>query len=262
MNTVHGGLFDLSGKIAVVTGASRGIGEALAKGLATQGATVVVNYQSAADRANAVVSAIEAAGGKGKAIRADVSVEADADRLIAETVSGFGRIDILVNNAGIVLPANAEDCSLDTWRRTMAVNLDGVFLVSRAAGRQMINQKSGNIISIGSMSGHIVNWPFRHAAYNVSKAGVHMLTKALATEWAEHNIRVNAIAPGYIRTELTDEVLKEHPDVVRDYWEKGAVQNRIGGVNELVGAVVYLASDAASFTTGEIITIDGGLTLR
>ena len=94
------------------------------------------------------------------------------------------------------------------------------------------------------------------------KAGVHMLTKALATEWAEHNIRVNAIAPGYIRTELTDEVIKEHPDVVRDHWEKGAVQNRIGRVEELVGAAVYLASDAASFTTGEIITIDGGLTLR
>ena len=262
MNAVQGGLFDLSGKIAIVTGASRGIGEALAKGLAAQGATVVVNYNSAVDRAEAVVSAIEAAGGKGKAIKADVSDEADADRLIAETVSAFGRVDILVNNAGIVLPAPAEDCSLETWRRTMAVNLDGVFLVSRAAGRQMIDQKSGSIISIGSMSGRIVNWPFRHAAYNVSKAGVHMLTKALATEWAEHNIRVNAIAPGYIRTELTEEVLKEHPDVVRDHWEKGAVQNRIGNVTELVGAVVYLASDAASFTTGEIITVDGGLTLR
>ncbi|MGA0540584.1 SDR family NAD(P)-dependent oxidoreductase [Neotabrizicola sp. VNH66] len=256
------GLFDLSGRVAVVTGASRGIGEALAKGLAAQGATVVVNYRSAADRAAKVVAAIEAAGGRAMAIRADVSVEADADRLIAETVAAYGRVDILINNAGIVLPAAAEDCSLDDWRRTMSVNLDGVFLVSRAAGRQMIAQKSGSIISIGSMSGRIVNWPFRHAAYNVSKAGVHMLTKALATEWAEHGIRVNAIAPGYIRTELTDEVLKEHPDVVRDHWAKGAVQNRIGGVEELVGATVYLASDAASFTTGEIITIDGGLTLR
>lgn len=262
MSHASQGLFDLSGKIAIVTGASRGIGKALAKGLAAQGATVVVNYQSAEDRANAVVAEIEAAGGRGKAIRADVSNEADADRLIAETVAAFGRLDILVNNAGIVLPAAAEECSLETWRRTMSVNLDGVFLVSRAAGRRMIDQKSGCIISIGSMSGRIVNWPFRHAAYNVSKAGVHMLTKALATEWAEHNIRVNAIAPGYIRTELTDEVLKEHPDVVRDHWGKSAVQNRIGEVGEVVGAVVYLASDAASFTTGEIITIDGGLTLR
>jgi NAD(P)-dependent dehydrogenase (short-subunit alcohol dehydrogenase family) len=126
----------------------------------------------------------------------------------------------------------------------------------------MIRQKSGSIINIGSMSGRIVNWPFRHAAYNVSKAGVHMLTKCLATEWAEFNIRVNALAPGYIRTELTEEVLREHPDVVNNVWAKGAVQNRIGSVEELVGATVYLASDAASFTTGEVITIDGGLTLR
>jgi len=262
MRNASEGLFDLSGKIAIVTGASRGIGKALAKGLAAQGATIVVNYQSAEERANAVVADIEAGGGKAKAIQADVSNEADAERLIAETLAAFGKLDILVNNAGIVLPVAAEECSLQTWRRTMSVNLDGVFLVSRAAGRRMIAQKSGSIISIGSMSGRIVNWPFRHAAYNVSKAGVHMLTKALATEWAEHNIRVNAIAPGYIRTELTDEVLKEHPDVVRDHWGKSAVQNRIGEVGEVVGAVVYLASDAASFTTGEIITIDGGLTLR
>lgn len=260
--TVTQGLFDLTGRVAVVTGASRGIGEALARGLADHGARIVVNYQAAADRAQQVVDAITAAGGQACSIRADVSVEADADRLIAEAVDAFGRVDILINNAGIVLPAPAEDCSLDDWRRTMAVNLDGVFLVSRAAGRQMIAQKSGNIISIGSMSGRIVNWPFRHAAYNVSKAGVHMLTKALATEWAEHNIRVNAIAPGYIRTELTDEVLREHPDVVANHWAAGAVQNRIGGVQELVGAAVYLASDASSFTTGEIITVDGGLTLR
>jgi len=255
-------IFDLTGRIAIVTGASRGIGETLAHGLADRGATVVVNYQSAADRAAKVVADIEAAGGHAIAIRADVSVEADADRLIAETVAAFGRVDILINNAGIVLPSAAEDTPLADWRRTMSVNLDGVFLVSRAAGRQMIVQKAGSIISIGSMSGRIVNWPFRHAAYNVSKAGVHMLTKALATEWAEHNIRVNAIAPGYIRTELTDEVLREHPDVVAKHWAAGAVQNRIGGTEELVGAAVYLASDAASFTTGEIITIDGGLTLR
>jgi NAD(P)-dependent dehydrogenase (short-subunit alcohol dehydrogenase family) len=256
------GIFDITGRVAIVTGASRGIGEALAMGLAAQGATVVVNYQSAADRAARVVEAIEAAGGTAMAIQADVSEEADVDRLIAETVAAKGRGYNHVNKPGILLPAAAEDCALETWRRTMAVNLDGVFLVSRAAGRQMIAQKSGSIISIGSMSGRIVNWPFRHAAYNVSKAGVHMLTKALATEWAEHGIRVNAIAPGYIRTELTEEVLKEHPDVVANHWEKGAVQNRIGETRELVGAVAYLASDAASFTTGEIITIDGGLTLR
>ena len=256
------GIFSLAGKKAIVTGGSRGIGKALAEGLAAHGADVAIIVQSTVERAKAVADGIRAAGRDAIVIKADVSKEADVARMADEVVARWGRIDILVNNAGIVIPGNAEDFSLDDWRRTMAVNLDGVFLVSRAVGRQMIRQKSGSIISVGSMSGRIVNWPFRHAAYNVSKAGVHMLTKCLATEWAEHNIRVNALAPGYIRTELTDEVLREHPDVVNNQWAKGAVQNRIGTVEELVGATVYLASDAASFTTGEIITIDGGLTLR
>ncbi|WP_377294630.1 SDR family NAD(P)-dependent oxidoreductase [Rhizobium sp. SG2393] len=254
--------FDLTGRVAIVTGAARGIGKALAIGLAEEGAAVVVNYAQAADRAAEVVGEIEALGGRAIAIQADVSKEDDVARLTAETIAAFGQIDILVNNAGIIYPGNAEDYPLDSWRKTMATNLDGVFLMSRDVGRHMISRRTGSIITIGSMSGRIVNWPFRHAAYNVSKAGVHMLTKALATEWAEHNIRVNAIAPGYIRTELTDQVSKEHPDVVNQYWEKGAVQGRIGTVDELIGATVYLASDASSFTTGEIITIDGGLTLR
>lgn len=261
-NSEEKGLFDLSGKVALVTGASRGIGRELALGLARQGADVAINYAAAKDRADAVVAEIEAMGRRAIAIKADVSVQADADRLIDQTVAGLGQIDILVNNAGIVMPANAEDQPFADWRRTMEVNLDGVFLVSQAAGRRMIAAGGGSIISIGSMSGQIVNWPFRHAAYNVSKAGVHMLTKALATEWAEHGIRVNAIAPGYIRTELTDEVLKEHPDVVRDHWAMGAVQNRIGETKELVSTCIYLAADSSGFTTGEIITVDGGLTLR
>ncbi|NTF09556.1 SDR family oxidoreductase [Agrobacterium rubi] len=255
-------IFDLRGRKAIVTGGSRGIGKALAEALAAHGADVAIVVRSSMDRAEVLVNELKATGVDSFAIQADVSVEADVQRMTDAVIARWGRIDILVNNAGIVLPAAAEECGLDTWRQTMAVNLDGVFLVSQIVGRQMIVQKSGSIINIGSMSGRIVNWPFRHAAYNVSKAGVHMLTKCLATEWAEHGIRVNAIAPGYIRTELTDEVLKEHPDVVRDHWAKGAVQNRIGGVEELAGAAVYLASGAASFTTGEIMTIDGGLTLR
>lgn len=255
-------IFSLEGKTAIVTGGSRGIGKALSEGLAAHGADVTIVVQSSVERAEVVANGIRAVGRDAMVIKADVSNEVDAQRMTDEVMERWGRIDILVNNAGIVLPAATEDCRFDDWRRTMAVNLDGVFLVSRAVGRQMIRKKSGSIINIGSMSGRIVNWPFHHAAYNVSKAGVHMLTKCLATEWAEHNIRVNALAPGYILTELTQEVLREHPDVVNDQWAKGAVQNRIGSVEELVGATVYLASGASSFTTGEIITIDGGLTLR
>jgi NAD(P)-dependent dehydrogenase (short-subunit alcohol dehydrogenase family) len=255
-------IFNLEGRKAIVTGGSRGIGKALAEGLAAHGADVAIAVRSTIERAEAVADDIRAAGREAMVIKADVSSEADAARLADEVAGRWGRIDILVNNAGVIYPGASEDYGLEDWRRTMAVNLDGVFLMSRAVGRHMIRQKSGSIITIGSMSGLIVNWPFRHTAYNVSKAGVHMLTKGLATEWAEHNIRVNGIAPGYILTELTEEVLRDHPDVVNNQWAKGAVQNRIGSVEELVGATVYLASDAASFTTGEIITIDGGLTLR
>jgi NAD(P)-dependent dehydrogenase (short-subunit alcohol dehydrogenase family) len=256
------GIFNLTGKTAIVTGGSRGIGKALAEGLAAHGADVAIVVRSTVDRAEDVAKSIRESGREAMVIQADVSIEADVQRMTNTVMKKWGRIDILINNAGIIIPANAEDGTLADWRQTMAVNLDGVFLCSQIVGREMIKQKSGSIINIGSMSGRIVNWPFRHTAYNVSKAGVHMLTKGLATEWAEHNIRVNALAPGYVRTELTDEVIKSHPDVVKNHWAAGAVQNRIGAVEELVGATIYLASDAASFTTGEIITIDGGLTLR
>ena len=255
-------LFDLTGRKAVVTGGSRGIGRGLAKALAAQGADVAIVVRSSVSLAEELAAELNAGGGDSFAIQADVSVPDDVARM-TETVEGrWGRCDILVNNAGIVLPGHAETYPLDQWRQTMAVNLDGVFLVSQAIGRMMIAQKRGSIINIGSMSGRIVNWPFRHAAYNVSKAALHMLTKCLATEWAEHHVRVNAIAPGYIMTELTEEVLREHPEVVENHWAKGAVMNRIGAVDELAGAAVYLASDASSFTTGEIHTVDGGLTLR
>lgn len=255
-------LFDLTGRKAIVTGGSRGIGRALAEALAAHGADVAIVVRSSIGLAEEVAADLNQGGGDSFAIQADVSVPADVERMAAAVEARWGRCDILVNNAGIVLPGNAEDYPLESWRQTMSVNLDGVFLVSQAIGRMMIRQKAGSIINIGSMSGRIVNWPFRHAAYNVSKAGLHMLTKCLATEWAEHGIRVNALAPGYIMTELTAEVLREHPDVVENHWAKGAVQNRIGSVDELAGSVVYLASDAASFTTGEIHTVDGGLTLR
>ncbi|KMO12476.1 SDR family NAD(P)-dependent oxidoreductase [Methylobacterium indicum] len=255
-------LFDLTGRKAIVTGGSRGIGRALSEALAAHGADVAIVVRSTIEQADALAAELNTNGGDSFAIRADVANPADVERMAAAVEARWGRADILVNNAGIVLPGNAEEYPLDQWRQTLSVNLDGVFLVSQAIGRMMIRQKSGSIINIGSMSGRIVNWPFRHAAYNVSKAAVHMLTKCLATEWAEHNIRVNALAPGYIMTELTEEVLRDHPDVVSQHWAKGAVQDRIGTVDELAGAVVYLAGDAASFTTGEIHTVDGGLTLR
>jgi NAD(P)-dependent dehydrogenase (short-subunit alcohol dehydrogenase family) len=156
--------FDLSDRVAIVTGGSRGIGRALALGLAENGAAIVVNYQVTASRADAVVGEIEAMGGRALAVQADVSSEADAARLVEETVAAFGKVDILVNNAGIIRPGPIDDFTLADWRSTMAVNLDGVFLMCRAAGAHMIRQRRGCIVTIGSMSGLIVNWPFRHTA--------------------------------------------------------------------------------------------------
>jgi NAD(P)-dependent dehydrogenase (short-subunit alcohol dehydrogenase family) len=255
-------IFNLNGRRAIVTGGSRGIGKALALGLAAHGADVAIVVRETVARGEEVAAEITAAGQNAFVIKADMANEADIARAVSEVMARWGRIDILVNNAGVIYPGAAESYGLEDWRKTMAVNLDGVFAMSRAAGEHMIRQKAGSIITVGSMSGYIVNWPFRHTAYNVSKAGVHMLTKGLATEWAEHGIRVNAIAPGYILTELTEEVMRDHPDVVENHWKKATLQGRIGTVDELVGATVYLASDAASFTTGEVIVVDGGLTLR
>ncbi len=151
--------------------------------------------RSTLPQAEELAAELNAGGGDSFAIQADVSSPDDVERLAQAVEARWGRADILVNNAGIIYPGEAETYALSDWRATMAVNLDGVFLVSQAIGRLMIRQKSGSIINVGSMSGRIVNWPFKHAAYNVSKAAVHMLTKCLATEWAEHNIRVNALAP-------------------------------------------------------------------
>ena len=251
----------LKGKVALITGGSEGIGRATALCLAREGAIVSICARRAEPLA-AVEKELLATGATVFAFQGDATNAEQMQQWVKQVHDTFGKIDILVNNAGGSGQLSFDDVDEARWQEDVSVKLFAPMRLIRLVLPYMKAQKSGSIINIGSMSGRIVNWPFRHAAYNVSKAGVHMLTKCLATEWAEFNIRVNALAPGYIRTELTEEVLREHPDVVNNVWAKGAVQNRIGSVEELVGATVYLASDAASFTTGEVITIDGGLTLR
>jgi NAD(P)-dependent dehydrogenase (short-subunit alcohol dehydrogenase family) len=255
-------IFVLTGKTAIVTGGSRGIGEACALALAAWGADVAIVVRSSIDRAVIVANKIRAAGCRSMVIQADVSNERDVKNMVFTIMAEWGRIDILVNNAGILIPGTAEDFTLEDWDRVMNVNVKGVFLCSKIVGLQMITQKSGSIINMGSMSGFIVNQPFYHAAYNASKAAVHQLTKNLAVEWAKHNIRINCIAPGYINTDLTDAVLQENPDVVKQ-WAEDAVQNCIGSVDDLVAQLIVFASEkASSFTTGSTVLIDGGLTLR
>ena len=246
--------FSLEGKVAVVTGSSRGIGRAIAEGFAGAGAAVTVNGLNP-ETTQSVADAIVAAGGKSLALPADVSKAADVERLIEATVAAFGRLDILVNNAGISpYYKPAETVTEAEWDEVMRVNLKGVFLCCQAAGRVMIAQKSGRIINMSSIGGTIA-LP-RLIAYCSAKGAINQLTRVLAVEWAPHHILVNAIAPGFIETDLT-KGLRENPKR-HDAPIQRVPLGRLGTPAEIAGAAIYLASDAASYVTGHMLDIDGG----
>jgi len=166
-----------------------------------------------------------------------------------------------VNNAGLGMRITAEEITEETWDFIIDLNLKSVFLMSQAVGMQMIAQRRGSIINLGSISGLVVNNPQKQCHYNTAKAGVHMLTKCLAVEWAEHNVRVNAIAPGYVKTDMTGRFMKANPQQAHDLWEMATPQERFGAPWEIAGAAVYLASDASTFMTGEVMVVDGGYAL-
>jgi len=246
--------FSLAGKVAVVTGSSRGIGRAIAEGMAGAGAAVTVNGRNP-ETTQAVAGAIAAAGGKSLAVPADVGKVADIERLIKSTVATFGRLDILVNSAGISPHYKpAETMTEAEWDEVIAVNLKGVFLCCQAAGRVMIPQKSGRIINISSIGGQVA-LP-RLIAYCAAKGGIDQLTRVLAVEWAPHHILVNAISPGYIDTDLT-KGLRQNP-ARRDELLRQVPLGRLGKPDEIAGAAIYLASDAASYVTGQTLDVDGG----
>ncbi|NDJ62117.1 MAG: glucose 1-dehydrogenase [Chloroflexi bacterium] len=248
---------DLSGKIALVTGAGRGIGLAIAETLARAGADIAV-AEFHTDTGQAAVAHIEALGRRAAFFETDVRTSASVEAMTAAVVAHFGHIDILVNNAGIVKNIAAEESSDDDWLNTINVNLNGVFWCCRAVGQHMLARGSGVIVNIASMSGIIVNKPQPQAAYNVSKAGVIMMTKSLAAEWSGRGIRVNAVSPGYIGTELTKVGLSKAE--WSSVWLENTPQGRIGEPADVANAVWYLASDAASFATGSNLVIDGGYT--
>ena len=246
--------FSLEGKVAVVTGSTRGIGRAIAEGLAGAGAAVAVNGRSP-ELTQTAADKIAAAGGKSVAVPADVSKADDVDRLINATVQAFGRLDIIVNNAGISpYYKPAETVTEAEWDDTMRVNLKGVFLCCQAAARVMIPQKSGRIINISSIAGQVA-LP-KLLAYTAAKGAVNQLTRVLAVEWASHGILVNAISPAYIETDLT-KGLQRNPKL-RDELIRQVPLGRLGKPSEVVGAAIYLASDAASYVTGHMLNIDGG----
>lgn len=245
--------FDLTGRTAVVTGSTRGLGRAFARALAEAGADIVVVGRDSRAAAE-VQEEIGSLGVGVLTVLADVTVRADVERLLAETTQAFGRADVLVNNAGACIHKPAVEVTDAEWRHVMDVNLDGLWIASQVFGRHMIAAGGGSIVNVGSMSGSIVNRPQWQPAYNASKAAVHHLTRSLAAEWAPAKVRVNALAPGYMHTDMAP----IHEPRFQRHWIEDTPQQRAGEPDELGPAVMFLASDASSFMTGAVLTIDGG----
>jgi len=251
------GVFNLSGKRALVTGAGRGIGRALALCLAKSGCDVAV-LGLHLENVTTLRDEIRQLGRKSVAVQADVAMKESVDRAFDESVAALGGLDVCVNNAGIVFHHPSDTFAEADWDSLMGVNLKGVFLCCQAAAKYMLPQKHGSIINIASMSGSIANIPQRQAAYNSSKAAVIMLSKSLAVEWAESGVRVNSLSPGYIQTEMT---LETSPELVRE-WVPLIPVKRLAQTEELQGAIIFMASDASSYMTGSNLIVDGGYTAR
>jgi gluconate 5-dehydrogenase len=248
-------LFSLSDTVALVTGSSGGIGLALARGLGEAGATVVVNGRDAA-KVDAVVAQFTATGLKARAAAFDVTDSTAVGAAIDKIEAEVGPIDVLVNNAGIQRRGPLEDYPEATWRELMRANLDSVFFVGQAVARRMIPRRRGRIVNIGSVQSELARTNI--APYTASKGAVKMLTKGMATDWGKHGLRVNAIAPGYFKTELNKALVE---DEKFSGWLAGRTpMGRWGDVEELVGAAIFLASDASSFVNGHILYVDGGIT--
>ena len=250
-------LFDLTGKTAIVTGGSRGIGKEMADGLAEAGANIML----CARRQEWLDKTVDEFAKRGHHVRgmvADVSIAGEVQAVVDKTLAEFGQVDILINNAGISWGAMPEDMPLEKWQKVVDVNLTGCFLMAQAVGREMLRHGGGSIINIASISGitSSANGPF-YAGYVASKAGLIGLTRELAASWGRKGIRVNAIAPGFFHSRLADAMI--------DIYETSIQENnpipRIGREGELKGTVVFLASEASSYITGQTIVVDGGMTV-
>jgi len=248
--------FDLSGRVAVVTGAGRGIGRAVSERLAMQGAHIVVTDVNDAGSAETRAS-IEEAGGTAEALHLDVTRQEEIDRVAADVFDRHGRIDILINNAGICLNATALETTKEIWDRQMRLNLDAVFHCSRTFGEIMVKQGSGAILNLSSMAALIDVHPQDHVAYSVSKAGVAHLSKVLGSEWANTGVRVNAIAPGFVATDMPLGAGIEMLEI----WKSQTPMNRFLQPFEIANVIAFLVSDAASAITGQLIVADGGVTI-
>jgi NAD(P)-dependent dehydrogenase (short-subunit alcohol dehydrogenase family) len=249
-------LFDLAGKVAIVTGAGRGLGRTIALGLAEHGADVVAVSRTPA-QVDEVAADIAAIGRKALALQVDTSRRADVERMVARTVEGWGRVDVLVNNAGIDIIKPALDYTEEEWDQVIDINLKGYFLCAQAVGRQMVKQRAGSILMNSSIAGSIGIATL--VPYAATKGGVNQLVRTLAVEWAPHGVRVNGFAPAYFENVMQgaehvhDEAKERH---IREWTPLG----RRGKGEELVGPCVFLASEASSYVTGHVLMVDGGWT--
>ena len=250
-------LFDLKGKTAIVTGGGTGLGLYMAFGLGEAGANLVICSRKL-EKCREAARKIESVGVRAMALRCDLNREDEAEDVVKATLEEFGRIDILVNNSGRTWGAPVEDLDLESWRRVIDVNVTGTFVFTQKVGREMIRQKSGKIINIVSYAGLIGTDPeyLNAIAYNTSKGALVAFTRDLAVKWAGHGIQVNAIAPGWFATEMTKRSMENQSKKMLER----ILQKRFGGEDDLKGAVVFLASKASDYVTGQILCVDGGLT--
>lgn len=245
--------FDLSGRISVVIGGTSGIGRSIALGLAEAGSDVVCSSRRT-DQVESAAAEIETIGRRSIRCTSDVSDRESLERLLSETVGTFGKVDILVNSAGITKRVPTLDLDEEDWNSILETNLTGTLRACQVFGRHMVGNGYGRIVNIASLSTFVSL--FEVAAYSASKAAVASLTKSLAIEWAKHGVNVNAIAPGVFRTALNQHLLDETPRG-QEFLQRTPM-GRFGNVEELAGAAVFLASEAASFVTGEVLVVDGG----
>lgn len=248
-------MFDLSGRVALVTGGSRGIGREISRQLSKFGAAVAINYHTSEEQAHSIRKEIEGEGGKAIVIQGDVRVPEDTERMVQTAVDGLGSLDILVNNAGFNRDTLLLRMSLQDWDEVMELNLRAVFLCTKAALRPMMKNRWGRIINIGSVSGLAGN--AGQANYAAAKSGLIGFTRAVAREMGSRNITANLVMPGLVITELTKDIRKEIVEGVK----QRLLVDRMGKAEDVAACVVYLASDGGSYVTGQIISVDGGLGL-